>query len=145
MSVFGKLVMEDLGEDLIGEGKGAAEQRLVLCAGEAAQFRLVQAARVGGCRIGGNKCQSAPAQPWPKLAGGDRGRMLAEKREPDSGNRCDHGHAYLPGIQHDKGGGPTAGHDGGGTWRSFGWGSVHRCSQGFGSYRRRCGMTRLVK
>ena len=72
--------------------------------------------------------------------------MLAEKCQPDSGNRRDHRHAYLPGVQHNEGGGPLARHDGGHARRSLGWCSVHkRRGQALGSQRRKCGMMRLVK
>ena len=95
---------------------------------------------------GENDFGSGSAQPRPMLVGGDRGRMLAEQRQPDGGNRRDHRHAYLPRVQHDEGGGLPTSHDGGHARRSLGWCSVHRCGgQAFGSQRRRCGMMRLVK
>jgi hypothetical protein len=135
-----------LGEDLIGEGQGAAEQGFVLHAGEAPQFCLVGKDRVFGRRIRKNDFGSCSAQPRPMLVGGDRGRMLAEERQPDGGNRRNHRHAYFPWVQHDEGGGLPARHDGGHARRSLGWCSVHRRGgQAFGSQRRRCGMMMLVK
>ena len=138
--------MEGLGKDLVGEGQSAAEQGLVLHAGEAAQFRLVGKDRVFGRRVRKNDLGSGSAEPWPMLVGGDRSRMLTEKRQPNCGNRCDHGHAYLPWVQNNEGGDLPTSHDGGHARRSLGWCSVHRCDgHGFGSQRRKCGMMILVK
>ena len=138
--------MEGLSEDSIGEGQGAAEQGFVLHAGEPAQFCLVGKDRAFGHQVGENEFRSGSEQPRPALGRGDCCRMLPEKCQPNGGNRRDHGHAYLPRIQHDEGSGLAASHDGGHARCSLGWGSIHRCGgQGFGSQRRRCGMTRLVK
>lgn len=138
--------MEGLGEDSIGESKGAAEQGFVFHAGEATQLRLVGKDRVFGHRVRRNHFGAGFAQPRPMLVGGDRSRMLAKKRQPDRGNRRDHRHAYLPWVQHDEGGGLPTGHDGGHARRSLGWCSVHRQDgHDFGSQRRKCGMMMLVK
>jgi hypothetical protein len=117
----------------------------VLHAGEAAQFCLVGKDRVFGHRVRQNDFGSGSAQPRPTLVGGDRSRMLAEKRQPDGGNRRDHRHAYFPRIQHNESGGLPASHDGSHARRSLGWCSVHRHDQAFGSQHRKCGMMRLVK
>jgi hypothetical protein len=80
------------------------------------------------------------------FVGGDRGWMLAKKRDPDRGNGRNHRHTYLPWIQYNESGGLPARHDGGHARRSLGWCSVHRCGgQALGSQRRRCGMMMLVK
>jgi hypothetical protein len=80
------------------------------------------------------------------LVGGNRSWMLAEKCQPNGGNRRDHRHAYLPWVEHDESGGLLASHDGGHARSSFGRGSVHRRDgHDFASQRRKCGMTRLVK
>jgi len=115
-----------LGEDSIGEGQGAAEQEFVLHAGEATQLRLIGKDRGFGHRVREDDFGSGSAQPRPMLVGGDRGGMLAEQRQPDSGNRRDHRHAYLPWVQHNEGGGLPTSHNGGHARRSFGWYSVHR-------------------
>ena len=80
------------------------------------------------------------------MVGGNDGRMLSKQRQPDGGDRGNHGHAHFPWIQHDQGSDLTASHDGGHARSSFGWGSIHRsCGHGFGSQRRKSGMMRLVK
>ena len=117
----------------------------MLHAGEPAQFCLVGKNRVFSRQVRENDFGTGPAQPRPALVGGDRSRMLPEKRQPDSGNRRDHRHAYFPRVQHDEGGGLSTSHDGGYARRSLGWCSVHKCGHAFGSQRRRCGMMRLVK
>jgi hypothetical protein len=138
--------MEGLGEDLIGEVQGAAEQEFVFHAGEAAQLCLVGKNRVFGHRVREDDLRHGSAQPRPMPVGGDRGWMLAEQGQPDRGNRRDHRHAYFPRIQNNEGGGLPASHDGGHARRSLGWCSVHRGDgQAFGSQRRRCGMMMLVK
>jgi hypothetical protein len=35
------------------------------------------------------------------FVGGNGGRMFAQQRQPDGGNRRDHGHAYLPWVQNN--------------------------------------------
>jgi len=54
------------------------------------------------------------------LVGGDDGRMLAEKRQPDSGNRRDHRHAYLHGSSTTRAAVLPTSHDGGHARRSLG-------------------------
>jgi hypothetical protein len=138
--------MEGLGKDSISEGQGAAEQGFVLHAGKAAQFCLVGKDRVFDRRVRRNDFGSGSLEPRPMLIGGDGSRMLAEKREPDCGNRCDHGHAYLPWVQYNQSGGLPTGYDGGHARRSLWWCSVHRGGgHGFSSQRRKCGMMMLVK
>lgn len=73
----------------------------MLHAGEAAQFCLVGKDRVFGRRVRKNDFGSGSAQPWPMLVGGDRGRMFAQKRQPNGGNRRDHRDAYLPWVQNN--------------------------------------------
>jgi hypothetical protein len=85
-------------EDLIGKGKSTEQQWLIPRAGKPAQFCLVGKNRVFCRRIRENDFGSGSSQPRPMLVGGDDGRMLAEKRQPDSGNRRDHRHAYLPRV-----------------------------------------------
>ena len=138
--------MESLSKELVGEGEGTAEQRFVLRASEAAQLGLVGGARIRRLRIGKSKVESGAAEPPPTSVGCDCGWPLSEECKSNSGGWRYHGHAYLPGIQHDKGGDLAASHDGGHARGSLGWGSVHRIDdQGFGPHRRRCGMMRLVK
>ena len=80
------------------------------------------------------------------MVGGDRGRMFAEQRQPDSTDRRNHCYAHFPWVQHDQGGDLTASHEGGHARSSLGWGSIHRCcGQDFGSQRRKSGMMMLVK
>jgi hypothetical protein len=118
----------------------------MLHAGEAAQFCLVGKDRVFGRRVRENDFGSGSAEPWPVLIGGNRGRMLAQQRQPHSGNRRDHRHTYLPWIQYNESGGLLARHNGSHARRSFGWCSVHRRNgHDFGSQRRKCGMMMLVK
>jgi len=117
--------MESFGEDLVGKSESAAKQVLLLGAGEAAQFRSVGKDENCGFVIGGNKFEPAFAQPPPTFGGGDRGRMLAEKRKPDGSDRRNHCRAYLPWVKHHKGGGLTARHDGGHARCSFGRDSIH--------------------
>jgi hypothetical protein len=80
------------------------------------------------------------------FVGGDCGRMFAQQRQPDGGNRRDHRHAYFPWVQDNQSGGLPACHDGGHARRSLWWCSIHRQDgQAFGSQRRKCGMMMLVK
>jgi hypothetical protein len=57
--------MEGFGEDLVGESESAAEQVFLLRAGESAQFRSVGKDEDCGFVVGGNKFESASAQPRP--------------------------------------------------------------------------------
>jgi hypothetical protein len=97
----------------------------VFHAGESPQFCLVGKDRVFGRWVREDDFGSSSAQPRPMLVGGNRGRMLAQERQPDGGKRCHHRHAYLPWVQHNQSGGLPTSHDGGHAWGSLGWCSIH--------------------
>jgi hypothetical protein len=140
------LVMKGLVEDLVGKGESAAQKWLIPRASEPPHFRVIGRDTICGRLVRRSEIDFGPSQPWPASVGRDRGWPLAQERQPDEGDRANHGHAHLPRVQHDEGGSKSAGHDGRHARCFLGWGSVHRVGgQDFDSHRRRCGMTRLVK
>jgi len=110
---------------LLGEGESQVDELLVPAAGETAQLGQVGS---GNLQVGWrdrHEVDLLAAQPRVAPIGGHGGRVIAQERDPDGGNRRHHGHAHFPRIDDDEHVFAVLGEDGGHARGSFGWGTVH--------------------